>query len=665
MPYPAEHAARMADPSEFDPKSFRRKQLAPGISAVLGRRGEGGPMTVQSYRFAVETFTPVQARTWLGQHKLEPVLFEEAGPKGDGESDGGEGGDGSTGTGVEVEIELTEEAPSQEAEEDGEAGGGETGSTATEQLEPEQEPEQDARTDAVSKSRRTYHIANVLPAVGFRSLIAEEVEPGVLVLAGEPKDARGTRALQGYRFLRSEVSAEDARSWLASHGVNIVLDEAEAERTDAAAQVAQVQVQRFDFAPLMHSVKTPEGYLLSEGYAGRAGVLSYRQDDGSVRRELVPPEELFNVDSLASLARKPVTLGHPMRDGAPVMVSPGNIGEFGVGDVDGEIIEERLGGFVKVRVAVRRQDAVDSVEQGHTRGLSQGYVCDLDETPGTWRGQKYDAVQRNRRYNHLALCALGRAGVDARLHVDSEAMFDVDGPAWPSQQQEENRTMATGTTSIGIEIGGVRYDGLDPSLAQAVAGVTQRAEKAESDLGTARTDAITHKAACDAIKRKLSDTTAAYDAQVAELSKQLTGLQAKMAESEEKKVQGEAEGTIAGGEMHGDSFLKRFDARIRLLGTAKRVGVEKADSMTDEALRLAVVKAHNPDLRVDEADKSYPVAYVAALDAQYARADASQGAAAAAAAGLKPGEAPKPPSVRADEDLKSAKSEYMKAAYGC
>jgi len=433
-----------------------------------------------------------------------------------------------------------------------------------------------------------------------------------------------------------------------------------------SAHVNANHVQRFDYAPLMHSVKTPEGYLLSEGYAGRAGVLSYRQDDGSVRRELVPPEELFNVDSLASLARKPVTLGHPMRDGAAVMVSPGNVGEFGVGDVDGEIIEERLGGFVKVRVAVRRQDAIDSVERGDTRGLSQGYVCDLDETPGTWRGQKYDAVQRNRRYNHLALCALGRAGIDARLHVDSAFQFNVDGPAWPSQQPEENRTMA-GTTSIGIEIGGVRYDGLDPSLAQAVAGVLQRAEKAEGDLGAARTDAITHKAACDAIKKQMSDTKAAYDAQMAEMTKQLSGLQAKMAENEEKKVQGEAEGTIAGaGEVErGDSFLKRFDARVKLLGTAKRVGVEKADAMTDEALRLAVVKAHNPDLRMDEADKSYPVAYVAALEAQLARADASQGTAAAAAAGVKPGEAPKPPAVRADEDLKAARNEYMKSTYGC
>ena len=35
--------------------------------------------------------------------------------------------------------------------------------------------------------------------------------------------------------------------------------------------------------------------------------------------------------------------------------------------------------------------------------LSLGYNLDLDETPGEWEGQPYDAVQRNIVINHLAL----------------------------------------------------------------------------------------------------------------------------------------------------------------------------------------------------------------------------------------------------------------------
>jgi hypothetical protein len=41
----------------------------------------------------------------------------------------------------------------------------------------------------------------------------------------------------------------------------------------------------------------------------------------------------------------------------------------------------------------------------------------LDETPGEYNGEKYDAVQRNIRVNHLALVPKGRAG-NARLNLD-------------------------------------------------------------------------------------------------------------------------------------------------------------------------------------------------------------------------------------------------------
>ena len=43
------------------------------------------------------------------------------------------------------------------------------------------------------------------------------------------------------------------------------------------------------------------------------------------------------------------------------------------------------------------------VKDGRSRELSCGYYCDLDETPGEYEGQRYDARQRNIRGNHLAL----------------------------------------------------------------------------------------------------------------------------------------------------------------------------------------------------------------------------------------------------------------------
>lgn len=64
------------------------------------------------------------------------------------------------------------------------------------------------------------------------------------------------------------------------------------------------------------------------------------------------------------------------------------------------------------------------------RELSCGYTLDLDETSGvTPDGEHYDAVQRNIRYNHLAIVHRGRAGV-SRLNMDGDQVienFQTDG----------------------------------------------------------------------------------------------------------------------------------------------------------------------------------------------------------------------------------------------
>lgn len=137
-------------------------------------------------------------------------------------------------------------------------------------------------------------------------------------------------------------------------------------------------VQRYDRGELKSAVRTDEGYVLAEGFAARPGVLEYQQADGSIRRELVPEEELHRAESLETLARKPVTLEHPKADsGEQVFVAPENVQAFGVGDVSEEVEVVRLGGFVKIRMAVRRADAIEAIDRG-IRELSAGYTVDRD-----------------------------------------------------------------------------------------------------------------------------------------------------------------------------------------------------------------------------------------------------------------------------------------------
>jgi hypothetical protein len=79
MPYPSEHAARTKDPANFEKDSFRRKQIAPGISIIIGKeKGGNGSMVTQSYRFSKDKFTADEAKAWLKDHKVNYISFETA-----------------------------------------------------------------------------------------------------------------------------------------------------------------------------------------------------------------------------------------------------------------------------------------------------------------------------------------------------------------------------------------------------------------------------------------------------------------------------------------------------------------------------------------------------------------------------------------------------------
>lgn len=180
-------------------------------------------------------------------------------------------------------------------------------------------------------------------------------------------------------------------------------------------------VFRCDRGELRSPIRTEEGYILADGYFARPGVLEYRDASGNVFRELIPEEELHRADSLSTMGRKPVTYEHP-----PELVNKDNVATYGCGDTDSEItIADN--GYVKVRLAIRRADLIDAVERGDAVELSPGYFCDLDVTPGVHEKYgAYDAIQRNRRYNHLASVGLARGGRDIRLRTDSEDVILVD-----------------------------------------------------------------------------------------------------------------------------------------------------------------------------------------------------------------------------------------------
>jgi len=84
-PLPHEHAARLISPSAVVESSYRRKNVKGGSIGLLfaklkrGKPGKrGGVMKLASVRFRAAHFTPAQARSWMREHGLRPILFEAA-----------------------------------------------------------------------------------------------------------------------------------------------------------------------------------------------------------------------------------------------------------------------------------------------------------------------------------------------------------------------------------------------------------------------------------------------------------------------------------------------------------------------------------------------------------------------------------------------------------
>lgn len=195
----------------------------------------------------------------------------------------------------------------------------------------------------------------------------------------------------------------DARSMAEKQGLAV-----EASRGDSMIEY------REDFGGAIESHIDENGYLRITGVAARTGILTYMLPGGGMRRELVPAETLFAEDSVSTLSGSPVTVEHPG------VLTAETAQQYSRGSVPAAKAD---GDKLKVDVVVTAQDAIDTIQAGK-RQLSPGYRAELDFTPGEYEGQRYDAVQVKRVYNHLAIVQSARGGSECRLHLDS---LNADG----------------------------------------------------------------------------------------------------------------------------------------------------------------------------------------------------------------------------------------------
>lgn len=169
------------------------------------------------------------------------------------------------------------------------------------------------------------------------------------------------------------------------------------------------RVLRCDSVPLDMTYFTEEGYLIDHPIVTSVGIFVYHNPDGSERRELRLPEEVFAEKSLASYKGKPVIITHEAG-----YVDTENVQEENIGTILSNGYQD--GNDVRAEIVIHDMDTVKKIG---LRELSCGYNLRLEETAGVWNGQPYDAIQRDIEINHLALVDKARAGEQARLNIDS------------------------------------------------------------------------------------------------------------------------------------------------------------------------------------------------------------------------------------------------------
>jgi len=318
---------------------------------------------------------------------------------------------------------------------------------------------------------------------------------------------------------------------------------------------------RFDKGEIKGKAKrTDEGYIRAEAIVTRTGVFLYRNSDGSIRRELRHPDDVFSKESLDTLKMIPVTDGHPEQK----LVNAENAKELAIGNTGENVYPD--GQNILASLVITHKDGVDSVDMKGRKELSLGYELDLEEVEGEYNGERYDCRQRNIRYNHLAIVDRARAGGAARIHLDSGDALQTEGKP-KTEPKKETRKMKT------VTLDGIEYEAA-PEVINALTKAEARADKAETELTET-------KEALDGAKKEKDTIAADRDT---------------LKEKLETKLDGE-------------ELQKAVKARLDLERVAGKVlnedEAQKISEMSDADIKNAVIKAHFPNANMDGVSEDY------------------------------------------------------------
>lgn len=343
---------------------------------------------------------------------------------------------------------------------------------------------------------------------------------------------------------------------------------------------------RYDIGRMDGPALNDKGYLKSEAFATRSGIFTYMLMDGSFRREFRPPEEVFSKESMDSLAEVVITNDHP-----PVPLDSRNTKQYAAGWTGKNVRKKDK--FIQVDATITEYTTIYDVLERGKQELSCGYSCTIEHVSGEFEGERYDAIQRNIRYNHLSVVDRGRAGPDVKIKTDSAGnALDIGVMKSDSEDRNEKKGSAENKNTVSSDptkkdsqakeqkMTKINIDGVDYEISETLAPIVVSKIK---EITSLKADMATMKSAQENLQGKFDG-----------LQSDLKAKADKIAELESKTVSDE-------------EIMKRADAMNKVHTFAKKIlGAEfKADGKSLLEVKKEVVAKAKPDLKLDGKSEDY------------------------------------------------------------
>lgn len=375
---------------------------------------------------------------------------------------------------------------------------------------------------------------------------------------------------------------------------------------------------RYDSIPLGDTYFTEEGFLVDRPIVTTCGIFEYRRPDGTIRRELRLPEEVFSKESLATYKGKPIVITHDAG-----LITKDNVDAAGIGTILSEGYQD--GNNVRVEIVIHDTDAMRRYKMTE---LSLGYKLTLDETPGEWNGQQYDAVQRDIRINHLALVDEARAGDEACLSV---RLDNKDKNFLTGGRRVMPDTIKDNTQLSAEEKVEENKDSLDteqpeteqPSPAPAAKSPSDKLQeiRGREDERNSQIAPATIEEALELIEQLRADLTdalayidstqAAVDFNTAVSNDEVQTVTAD-SEDEDKTIAEDCEDNFKKDgddedKLNMDAVDKLVTEKLEVIRVAERLNMDSSSimSMPVKAAKKAILQKRRPDVRLDGKSETY------------------------------------------------------------